>query len=215
MGTPPTPALTPRRPYDGSLRRARAAATRLTIAAAARALFVANGWAGTTMRAVAAAAGVAEPTVYKAYGNKAGLAVALLDAIESEADAEALHAQLAAGQGDPTRQLTALIEFDCRLFERSGDLIALLIDAGRSEPDLQRAYAHGRQNGDRLRHEVFTNWAPGALGSDLMPEAAVDTYAAVCNIHTYAILRDERGYDPARIKAWWIRTLSRLLLGDG
>ena len=212
MGTQPTQDLTPRRAYDGSRRRARAAATRLAIAEAARTLFVAHGWAGTTMRAVAAAAGVAEPTVYKAYGNKTGLALALVDAIEIEADAEAAHAEIAAGHGNAPGQLTALIEFDCRLFERSGDLIALLIDAGRSEPDLRRAYAHGRQNGDRLRHEVFASWAPGTLAPDLTPESAVETYAVICNIHTYVTLRDERGYSPPRVMAWWTRTLPRLLL---
>jgi TetR/AcrR family transcriptional regulator, regulator of cefoperazone and chloramphenicol sensitivity len=97
------------------------------------------------MRAVAGRAGVAEPTVYAAYGNKTGLARALIGAIEADAEADETHAELAAANGNARRQLTALIAFDRRLFERSGDLITLLIDAGRSEPDLQNAYQHGRQ----------------------------------------------------------------------
>jgi AcrR family transcriptional regulator len=201
-----------RRRYDGSRRRAQAAATRAGIADAARALFVANGWAGTTMRAVAAQAGVAEPTVYAAYGNKTGLALALVDAIEADADANATHAELAAANGNPPRQLKALIAFDRMLFERSGDLITLLIDGGRSEPELQYAYRHGRSHGDRVRRKVFQSWAPGTLGRGVTSDMALDGYAAICNIHTYTILRDERSHTPTRIEAWWLCTLSQLLL---
>ncbi len=212
MSTPPASTLKPRRNYDSSRRRAQATATRATIAEAARALFLAHGWAGTTMRAVAARAGVAEPTVYAAYGNKTGLALALISAIETDADAEHTHAELAAAEGDAPRQLAALIAFDRRLFERSGDLIALLIDAGRSEPDLQHAYQHGRRNGDRIRGHVFQRWPPGTLAPSVTPSSALDTYAATCNIHTYTVLRDERSYTPTRIEAWWTNALSRLLL---
>ena len=165
------------------------------------------------MRAVAARAGVAEPTVYAAYGNKSGLALALVSAIEAGADADATHAELAAAQGNPPRQLAALIAFDRRLFERSGDLITLMIEGGRSEPDLQRAYHHGRNNGDRTRRHVFQSWAPGTLATDLTVNSALDAYAAICNIHTYTILRDERSYPPAHVEAWFIRAVSQLLLG--
>jgi AcrR family transcriptional regulator len=212
MPTPSDPASKPRRRYDGSRRRAQAADTRAAIADAARALFLTNGWAGTTMRAVANRAGVAEPTVYAAYGNKSGLALALVSAIEADANADETHAELAAGKHNARRQLTALIAFDRKLFERSGDLIALLIDGGRSEPDLRYAYQHGRRNGDRIRRTVFESWAPGTLAPGVTPNSALDTYDAICNIHAYTILRDERSYTPAHIEGWWTRTLSQLLL---
>ena len=71
-----------RRRYYSPRRRAQADATRAAIAAAAWRLFTERGWAGTTVRDVARAAEVAEPTVYAAYGSKAGLAHALVDAVE-------------------------------------------------------------------------------------------------------------------------------------
>ena len=46
---------------------------------AARRLFLADGFAATTMPAVAAAAGVSVQTVYKVFGNKARLAKAVFD----------------------------------------------------------------------------------------------------------------------------------------
>src|SRR5829696_7980973 len=66
-----------KRKYDGSSRRARAAATRERICAAAEERFVRDGYARTSVRTVAEAAAVVEATVYLAFPTKA----ALLDAV--------------------------------------------------------------------------------------------------------------------------------------
>ena len=66
-----------KRKYDATARRANAAATRERICAAAEELFVRDGYARTSIRAVARAAAVAEATVYLAFPNKG----ALLDAV--------------------------------------------------------------------------------------------------------------------------------------
>src|SRR3712207_5019967 len=62
-----------KRPYDSSRRRAQAAATRSDILRAAQRLFETRGYAGTTMEAIAAEAGVALKTVYAAFETKSGL----------------------------------------------------------------------------------------------------------------------------------------------
>ena len=65
----------------GSPRREQQArATRARIIAAAARRFLARGYAGTTMRAVAADAGVALPTVELVFGTKAKLLKAVVDA---------------------------------------------------------------------------------------------------------------------------------------
>ena len=56
-----------KRKYDATARRASAAATRERICAAAEQRFVRDGYARTSIRAVAKAAGVAEATVYLAF----------------------------------------------------------------------------------------------------------------------------------------------------
>lgn len=58
------------RTYDATSRRASAAATREHICAAAEALFLRDGYARTSIRAVAKAAAVAAATVYLAFPNK-------------------------------------------------------------------------------------------------------------------------------------------------
>src|SRR5215831_10681159 len=63
----------PKRRYDASRRQEAALQTRLVIAAAARDLFVARGYIGTTMAAIAEAAGISHETVYATFGPKPAL----------------------------------------------------------------------------------------------------------------------------------------------
>ncbi|MGI8902980.1 MAG: TetR/AcrR family transcriptional regulator [Solirubrobacteraceae bacterium] len=179
---------------------------------AARRLFLAHGWAGARVRDVAREAGVAEPTVYAAYGSKAGLALALIDAVETDADPARTTREVDAAVGDPARQLAALVASDRRLFEGAGDVIALLRDAGRSEPDLQAAYQQGRAHGDQLRRETFSSWPPDTLRKGTTTASAADAFAALCNIDVYRILTEERGWTTHRVQRWWTASLSRLLL---
>lgn len=200
-----------RRKY-ASLRRAeQALETRAGIARAARRLFTAKGWAATTVRDVAAEAGVSVPTVYAAYGDKTGLLHALADAADLSADLPAMLAGLEDAAG-PDRQLAAMAGYDRRLFERAGDLIALIREAGRTDPDLAAAYRDGRAAGDRTRTEVFESWPDGVLRPGLDVPTAVDVYAAVCNIDVYATLTTERGWTPGRVETWWSEALARELL---
>lgn len=132
--------------------------TRADIAATARRLFVSRGWSGTRVRDVAAEAGVAESTVYPVYGNKPGLALALVDAIDADAGLDDTSAEISRDGGDPAGQLAAMVGFDRRLFERGGDVVGLLSDAGRSEPDLAAAYQQGRARADQVRQRLFATW---------------------------------------------------------
>ena len=201
-----------RRRYYSPRRRAQADATRAAIAAAARRLFTERGWAGTTVREVARAAEVAEPTVYAVYGSKAGLAYALVNAVESAADAGRQAAELANASGDPAGQLAAMIGFDRRLYEHGGDVLAVLRDAGRSQAELAAAYDAGRTHADQLRRSVLAAWPHGALRAGLDQGEAADVYAALCNIDVYRVLTEERGWSPDRVERWLYQTLCQLLL---
>lgn len=61
------------RRYDSTRRSQQAAQTRADVLAAAIELFSAHGWAGTTLGAVAEAAGVSVETIYNGFGSKKGL----------------------------------------------------------------------------------------------------------------------------------------------
>jgi AcrR family transcriptional regulator len=200
------------RRYDSPRRRVQARATREGIALAARTLFAQRGWAATAVRDIARAAQVSEPTVYSNYGSKAGLAIALVDAVDLGADVPRELAELAEAAGDPARQIGVMVAFDRRLFERGGDVIALMREAGRIEPDLAAAYQEGRRRGRETRSRVFSSWPRTAFRPGLDPDGACDAYAAVCNIDTYRSLTEEQGWPPDRVEHWWHDSLTRLLL---
>lgn len=200
----------PRRRYDSLRRTLQAQATSVEIAQAARRLFVAQGWAETTVREVAREAGVSVPTVYSAYGNKTGLVQAIVDAADLSADAPRMLAELEAAAGDPPRQLAAMAGYDRRLFERAADVIALVREAARTEPDLATTYTDARRRADDTRIQVFNSWPEGTLREDLT--TSVDIYAALCTIDVFTTLTTERGWSPDRVETWWATTLSRELL---
>jgi AcrR family transcriptional regulator len=67
------------RRYDGSARRRRALESRAAILSAAQEHFLARGYAATTLGSIAERAAVSVETIYKAFGNKAGLLRAVHD----------------------------------------------------------------------------------------------------------------------------------------
>jgi TetR/AcrR family transcriptional regulator, regulator of cefoperazone and chloramphenicol sensitivity len=201
-----------RRRYNSPRRREQAEATRAQIAAAARRLFAARGWAGTTVRDVAREAGVAEPTVYATYGSKAGLARALIEAVESQAEFSRSMAEVRAAQGDPAKQLAVLVHFDRRLFERGADVIGLMRDADRAEPELHAAYQDGRNHADQLRRAIFGAWPAAVLRDGVDAGLAADYFAALCNIDVYRVLTQERGWSVDQVERWWRASLTLLLL---
>jgi AcrR family transcriptional regulator len=69
----------PARSYHSPLRRAQAEQTRTAVLDAAARLFSELGWANTSMRGVAAAAGVSMETVYAGFGSKADLLATVID----------------------------------------------------------------------------------------------------------------------------------------
>ena len=69
----------PKRAYDASRRQEQARANRAAMLAAGRSLFLEHGYAPTTMKMVAAEAGVSTQSVYQVFGNKPGLVKALVD----------------------------------------------------------------------------------------------------------------------------------------
>jgi AcrR family transcriptional regulator len=80
--------------------RADAARNRAAALAAAADLFVEHGVAGVSMDAIAAAAGVGKGTLFRRFGDKAGLAVALLDERERELQDRVLFGPAPLGPGE-------------------------------------------------------------------------------------------------------------------
>jgi AcrR family transcriptional regulator len=200
------------RKYDSPARREQAEATRRQIAEAARRMFIEHGWAGTRVRDVAAEAGVSEATVFAIHGNKAGLARSLLDSVDAGADVPRLLSELQAAGANPAAQLAAWVNFDRRLFERGYDVIVMMREAQRSEPDIDAAYQEGRRRGRQGQSRMFDSWPADALREGVTPEKASDIFAALCNVDVYRVLTQERGWTPDQVEEWWREALTALVL---
>ena len=83
MGEFNTSSVSKRR-YHSPLRDAQAAATRVRILEAALDEFVARGYPGTSVAAIARTAGVSPETIYATFGTKRGIVDALLEEIDAE-----------------------------------------------------------------------------------------------------------------------------------
>src|SRR3954451_9661084 len=107
--------------------RADAARNRAAILAAAEKLFAAHGVDGVSMDALAAEAGVGKGTLFRRFGDKAGLARALLDERERELQEAILHGPPPLGPDAPPCE--RLIAFGRAFLEFPDDHRAILVAA--------------------------------------------------------------------------------------
>ena len=114
--------------------RADAARNRELVLAAARRLFAERGAAAVTIEEVARAAGVAKGTVFHRFGDRAGLAVALLDEHERALQERILRGPPPLGPGAPPRE--RLLAFLAALAELTMEHRELLLEVerGRGRP---------------------------------------------------------------------------------
>jgi AcrR family transcriptional regulator len=114
----PLPVLGEPRPERADARR-----NRLKVLEAAERLFADQGVKNVSLDAIAAAAGVGKGTVFRRFGDRAGLAVALLDEREQELQAKILSGPPPLGPGAPAAErLTAFVDAYLELLDRHVEL---------------------------------------------------------------------------------------------
>ncbi|MDQ7903677.1 helix-turn-helix domain-containing protein [Phytohabitans sp. ZYX-F-186] len=209
-----------KRQYRSPARAAAAAATRARIREAAQELFVRQGFVATTMRQVAAAAGVGERTVYDAFPTKAGLfghtlAVATVGDEQPVRVADRPEIGAARHAADPREAVTRLVGYVVDLLDRAGDLIMVSVEAAGADPDMRVA----ADAGSRAHHEVMRTFAAalhqrGALRAGLDPMAAADILYALCSPHMHQLLRRHRGWASERYRTWLVDAVCRELLPE-
>jgi AcrR family transcriptional regulator len=123
---------------DG-IRAEHAALTRTRILDAALAEFTARGFAGARITSIARAAGVAVPTVYKAFANKRNLLAQVVDrAMTGAAYGGRVHEQAwwleQLHEHDPERQLALIARNARMIYERAADVLEVVRAAAALEP---------------------------------------------------------------------------------
>jgi AcrR family transcriptional regulator len=199
-------------------RAEKAAQTRRSVIDAATELFLARGYASTTIEAIAQRADVAVETVYSRFRNKATLLEAILEpAIVGSADGrdifdrpEIQQIQATTSHRDQIRQLAA---FSRGILERSHEAHRILTSAAGSDPnaaELQRRDTARRITGQRRYIDMLLGNGP--LRAGLTAEQAAATYSALANPHTYTLLVRDCGWTAQAFQQWLEDSLARLLL---
>jgi AcrR family transcriptional regulator len=208
----------PKRRYDASRRQAAAIQTHHVIAAAARDLFIVRGYVGTTIAAIAEAAGVSHETVYATFGPKPALFRHLVEIALSGTDepVPALERDIvrqARAEPDPRRIIDLFAHTVRLLQERVAPLIVVLSDGARTDPDL-KAFADelsSRRVG-HMRAFVADLAAKGGLRADLSPEMAADVIWVMNSPEFYVLCIRDRGWTPETFEGWLADAWKRLLL---
>jgi AcrR family transcriptional regulator len=194
-------------------RQRQAQATRQQIGRAARRLFADRGYVATTIAAISEAADIPAQTIYSSMGSKAAILEQIAAAAVGELDVDRHHAE-AIDDPDPAAGLRTVAALQRRQYEVMYDVIAIYIEAARSDPQIAAATAviqHNREQGFR-RHlaAIAAHLRPG-----LTIETAIDRYLAMVLPEIYRTLVIERGWTPNDYQKWLGETLVQQLLGQG
>jgi AcrR family transcriptional regulator len=128
-----------KRTYDSSGRQEQARRNRVRIIEAARERFLGDGYAATTIPAVARGAGVSVETVYKSFGNKAGLLKAVWD-VTLVGDDEPVpmdargEVQSVLAEPDPRKKIELYATYVPRIVGRVGPMGRVIHEAASSDP---------------------------------------------------------------------------------
>jgi AcrR family transcriptional regulator len=193
-----SPAVNTRRRYDSRGRRERARQTRDQIISAAEELFLAGGYAGTTVASIAAAAQVSVETIYKSFGGKPGLVRAIVErglAGQSAVPAEQRSDHIRDTEPDPRRILAAWGAFTSEIGPRVAPILTLARDAASGDPEIAALLTEiSAARHHRMTHNARSLASAGRLGPSLTPDQAADIMWAYSSPELYELLVSQRGW---------------------
>ena len=196
------------RRYESPRRKAQAAATRMQILESAQALFERQGYAATTMAAVAADAGVALKTVYVAFETKGGLLRALWH-LRLRGDTDDLAVQdrswfvEVVEERDPVRQLRLTARNSRVVKERVGSLFEVLRSGATTDPDVAALWSRIEAEFHDNQHAIVESLAAkGALGAGLEVDRAADILWTLNHPDVWRLLVRERAWTPDEWEQW-------------
>jgi TetR/AcrR family transcriptional regulator of autoinduction and epiphytic fitness len=211
----------PRRNYVSPTRTERAQNTRTRVIEAATRLFVQQGYATTSMRAIATEAGVSVPTVELLFGTKAQLLHVVIDVAVAGDDEPvpvlrrgwAADAQSAGNLAD---FLSVVAQVLSEAQARSAGVMLAAYEAAASDPDIQLLIMDRESQRERT-----TNWIVNgvvdraALRPELDRARAIDTVWMLMDPVIFNRLTRHRGWSLDRYASWFADSVTRLLVDTG
>jgi AcrR family transcriptional regulator len=204
------------RTYSSSLRAEQARATRQRILDAARAEFLEKGWTGTTVKAIADAAGVAPATVYAVFGTKRAMLSGLID----EGITGDLPDPGGADDGwvdivdhtDQRERARRLVAFVAAAMPRVAPLERVVREAAGADAEiagLARDLLEWRRAGSAKIVDVLAG--SDGLRRGVSRAEAADLVFALGGPEVYHLLVEVRGWSRRRFEAHYADLLDRLI----
>jgi AcrR family transcriptional regulator len=204
--------------YASEVRDEQARRTRRAIVTAAHDLFLAQGYAATTIDGIAQAAHVSRRTVFNSVGGKAALLKLALDwAVAGDdepiamADRPAVKAIQA--EPDPRKALMLWVQTVAQVSARSSLIGEVLIAAADVDPAAAELLVEASRN--RLfGATAFIRYLASldGLAAGMTEQRAADLCWALMDGHLYRLLVIQRGWSAAEFTRWLSDSLTAALL---
>jgi len=214
-----TKPKSPKREYDSTRRQAQANETRRQILEAARKLFMERGYAGATVEAIAAEAGVAAQTIYAIFKNKKRVLVSLMNVLSANGIEdntpmpERAGPQAVSQEHDQRRQLQMFAQVVANNLAQVAVVSEIMVNAAKTERDVDRILQ--RLNNQRLEHMKFAvqQIAPnGPFRENVDKAYATDIVWTLTSPEIFLLLTRDRGWSKEKYAQWLADTLARVLL---
>ena len=208
-------------PYLSPVRSEQARATRRAIVTAAAELFGTQGFAATTIDAIADRAGVGRKTVFASVGGKGALlklawdwALAGDDEPLPMAERSAVQAILA--ERDPHRLVAMWTDLLLDVGTRALPIESVVLAAADVDPEARELLEAIRRETLAGATAFVTHLAgAGGLRPDLSVERAADACWGLMNSLLQHLLITERGWPTDEYRAWFVRLATATLLDPG
>lgn len=210
-----------RRSYHSPRRQEQARRTRQRIITAAHAEFLRSGYAGATIPAIAAAAGVSVPTVELVFGTKRELLKTVVDiAMAGDDEPVPVSDRDWVRRAQATTRVGEFLEIVAAggvraISERAAGVLAVVYQAAAADKDiaaLARLFDQQRLTGAHAIVDALAQRA--SLRTDISRTAAVDIMWLLMDPVVYQRLTTDRGWTADDYQHWFTQSTRRLLLAD-
>src|SRR5215217_9192968 len=197
------------RRYDSARRRQQAAATRREILQAAQRLFERQGYAATTMAAIAEEAGVALKTVYVAFETKSGLLRALWHKLLRGDEADIPVRQRPwygeiLDEPDPEHQLRMNARNARAVKTRAAALMGVIRGAAPADPEIAALWGRIQSDFYEIQRTIVESLhANDALQPGLDVTRATDILWTLNHPDLWHLLVGARGWTPEQYEQWF------------
>ncbi|SDH45635.1 DNA-binding transcriptional regulator, AcrR family [Actinokineospora alba] len=191
-----------KRRYDSSGRQEQARRSREAILEAAERQFLDQGYARTTVSAIAGAAGVSVETVYKAFGGKAGLVQAIYErGLTGRGTVPAYQRsdEMRAQETDPETIMRKWGVLTAEVASLVTPIRLLMRAAAATDPEMATLLRAGDDERlERMRHHARFLDGRGWLRADVTLAEATDVLWTCSSAELYELLVMKRGWPLSR-----------------